>query len=111
MNIKKGDNVVVISGSGKTELDGKVAKVLHVEKAKNRILVEGVNMMKRHTRPSQRNQKGGIISKEAPIHRSNVKIYCGSCSSPTRISNKVIEDKDKGTKSKVRCCRLCGAEL
>ncbi len=109
MNIKKGDNVVVISGRSKDKTDGKPAKVLHVEPDKNRLIVEGVNMIKRHTRPTQRNQKGGIITKEATIHRSNVQIYCSSCSSATRISNKVIEAQ--GKKSKVRCCRKCGAEL
>ena len=107
MNIKKGDSVVIISGNSK----GKTAKVLHVETDKDRLIVEGVNMMKRHTRPTQRNQKGGIISKEAPVHCSNVKIYCGSCNHPTRISHKIIESKGKGSTSKVRVCRLCGAEL
>lgn len=110
MNIKKGDSVVVISGSSRHKMDGKPAKVLHVEPEKNRLIVEGVNMIKRHTRPTQRNQKGGIITKEAPIHRSNVQIYCNTCNSPTRISHKVLEGT--GSKSlKVRCCRKCGAEL
>ena len=106
MNIKKGDSVFIISGNSK----GKVAKVLHVFPANNRLIVEGINMMKRHTRPSQKNHKGGIVIKEATIHRSNVKIYCGSCNSPTRVAQRLVETKDlKG--SKIRCCRLCGAEL
>jgi large subunit ribosomal protein L24 len=108
MNIKKGDSVYVINGEQK----GKIAKVLHVFPAQNRLIVEGVNMIKRHTRPTQRNRKGGIVTKEASIHRSNVKVYCSTCSSPTRISQRVVEAKGsrKGT-AKVRVCRLCGAEL
>jgi large subunit ribosomal protein L24 len=109
MDIKKGDSVFVISGNSK----GKIAKVLHVFPARDRLIVEGVNMMKRHSRPTQRNQKGGIITKEGTIHRSNVKLYCGSCNQPTRIMQKIVESKDtkKAKGAKVRCCRLCGAEL
>ncbi len=68
--IKKGDTVVVISGSER----GKEGRVLRVFPAKKRLVVEGVNMIKRHTRPGQKNPKGGILEKEAPIHISNVKI-------------------------------------
>jgi large subunit ribosomal protein L24 len=107
MNIKKGDNVYVIGGNNR----GKIAKVLHVFPDKDRLIVEGVNMIKRHSRPTQRNRKGGIITKEGTIHRSNVKIYCGTCNSPTKISYKVVEAKGSKSTSKVRCCRLCGAEL
>jgi large subunit ribosomal protein L24 len=105
MNVKKGDTVFVIAGNYK----GKTGKVLHVITDKNRLIVEGVNIMKRHSRPTQSNPKGGIISRETSIHRSNVKPYCSSCNSPTRVSHKVIEEK--GHKAKVRVCRLCGAEL
>ena len=68
--IKKNDLVVVISGSD----TGKSGRVLRVFPDKGRIVVEGVNMIKRHTRPSQKNPKGGILAKEAPIHISNVKL-------------------------------------
>lgn len=107
MNIKKGDTVYVVSGNSK----GKTAKVLHVYPERNRLIVEGVNMIKRHSRPTQRNPKGGIISKEGTIHRSNVKIYCGNCNSPTRVSQRVIEGRGSKTQAKIRVCRLCGAEL
>jgi len=107
MNIKKGDNVYIISGNYR----GKVAKVLHVYPERNRLIVEGINMMKRSSRPTRRNPKGGIVTKEGTIHRSNVKVYCGSCSSPTRVANKLVEGKGAKKKNKVRCCRLCGAEL
>ncbi len=106
MNIKKGDTVSIISGNYK----GKIAKVLHVNPSGNRLIVEGVNMIKKHTRPTQRNAKGGIITKEGPIHCSNVKIFCNSCNSPTRAAYKIIDIK--GSKvTKIRHCRLCGAEL
>ena len=68
--IKKGDMVEVISGSDR----GKTGRVLRVFPEKERVVVEGVNMIKRHTRPSQRNPKGGILQKEAPIHVSNVRL-------------------------------------
>lgn len=107
MNIKKGDTVYIVSGNDR----GKTAKVLHVFPDRNRLIVEGVNMIKRHSRPTQRNRKGGIITKEGTIHRSNVKVYCGSCSSPTRVSHRVVEAKGSKGKAKIRCCRSCGAEL
>jgi large subunit ribosomal protein L24 len=107
MNIKKGDSVFVISGNSR----GKVAKVLHVYPDRDRLIVEGINMMKRHSRPTQRNRKGGIITKEGTIHRSNVKLYCGSCSSPTRVSYRLVESKGMKKVAKIRVCRLCGAEL
>lgn len=68
--IKKGDQVVVLSGKDR----GRSGRVLRVMPKKDRLVVEGVNVIKRHTRPSQRNPKGGILEKEAPIHISNVKL-------------------------------------
>jgi large subunit ribosomal protein L24 len=68
--IKKGDQVVVLRGKDR----GKAGRVLRVMPKKDRVVVEGVNVIKRHTRPTQRNPKGGILEKEAPIHVSNVKI-------------------------------------
>lgn len=106
MNVRKNDKVFIISGNYK----GKIAKVLHVLPDKDRLIIEGINMMKKHSRPTRNNPKGGVITKEGTIHRSNVKIYCGSCNSPTKVSFRVVENK--GSKSsKLRCCRLCGAEL
>lgn len=68
-HVKKGDTVLVLAGADK----GKTGRVLRVDPGKNRVVVEGVNMIKRHSRPTQRNPKGGIVEKEAPIHISNVK--------------------------------------
>ncbi len=100
MNVKKGMTVRVISGNHK----GEEGKVLFVFPKKDRILVEGVNFIKRHTRPSQDNPQGGIVEKEAPVHVSNVMVLHGG--SPTRIGYKRLEDG-----SKVRIAKKTGEEL
>lgn len=111
MRIKKNDIVVIRRGKNRGSSDKlKTGKVLHVFPGRDRVIVEGVNMISRHTRPSQRNQKGGIVKKEAPIHRSNIALFCKSCDAPTKISFKVI-DEGKGTKSKIRLCRKCGEAI
>ena len=102
MKIIKGDQVKIIAGKDR----GKIGKVLRVLTNKNQILVEGVNLIYKHSRPSQKNPKGGIIEKEGPIHVSNVMFY--STDGPTRIGFRVIEDKERGTKSKVRISAKSG---
>ncbi len=87
LKIKKGDKVRVISGDDK----GKDGVVIRVDKAKMRVLVEGINIVKRHTKPSAANQEGGIIEKEAPIHISNVMILDGDTTS--KIGRRVEDDK------------------
>src|SRR5437870_11902168 len=87
--IKKNDEVLVLRGKDR----GKIGRVLIVIPAKNRVVVEGVQMIKRHTRPNpQKNIKGGIVEKEAPIHISNVPIVCKNCKKHTCIANKVLAD-------------------
>lgn len=110
MRIKKGDTVVIRRGRdrGSSEKQ-KTGKVLHVFPGRDRVIIEGVNMISRHTRPSQKNQKGGIVKKEAPIHRSNIAIYCKACSAPTKISFKIIDED--GRKNKIRLCRKCGEAI
>lgn len=100
--IKKGDTVLVIAGKDK----GKKGKVLSVLAKKDRIVVEGVNIVKKHVRATQKNPKGGIITQEAGIHISNVKLVCPSCGQPTRVGFKV---KDDGVK--VRFCKKCESEF
>lgn len=102
LHIKKGDTVAVISGSeaNKRDKDGKrilkTGKVLQVLVKKNRAIVEGVNMVKKATKPSAQNTEGGIIEKEAPIHISNLMLICPETGKPTRIGRKVVgEGKDK----------------
>jgi large subunit ribosomal protein L24 len=93
MKVKKGDTVVVLSGEDK----GKNGKVLKVNPEKERIIVEGVNFIKRHTRPTQRNPKGGIIEKEAFINASNVAVFCTKCSSITRVGFRLVEAEATGS--------------
>ena len=105
MRIRKGDTVYVRSGQYK----GKTGRVLHVDLKKQRILVEGINMKKRHQKPSQKNQKGGIISIEAPVHLSNIALYSSTLSGPTKVSTAVVQDGGKATK--VRICRKTGEQI
>ena len=89
MNIVKGMNVRVISGNHK----GKEGKVLYVMPKKDRIIVEGINIIKKHARPTQENPKGGVVEKEGSIHISNVMAVLNG--KPTRINNKILKDGSK----------------
>ncbi len=88
MHIRKKDTVLVIRGEHK----GQRGRVLEMYPKKNRILVEGVNLVKRHTRPSRRNQSGGIVEREAPINISNVMPWCEDAKAPSKIKMKRLED-------------------
>lgn len=91
LRVRKGDEVQVIAGKDK----GKKGRVIAAYPAKNRVLVEGVNMIKRHQRPNAANPQGGIIEKEAPIHVSNVMIVDPKTGEPTRIGIKILADGTK----------------
>lgn len=122
MDIKKGDLVYILKGELKRSEDKsakegsdsgakkRVGRVLHVNKKRNTVLVEGFNMVKRHTKPTQKNQQGGIITKEAPIHRSKIALYSEELGGPTRISRKIVIGSD-GKKTKVRICRKTRNEI
>ena len=101
-HVKKNDLVMVVAGKDK----GKSGKVLSVLSKKNRVIVEKVNFIKRHTRPSAKQRQGGIIEREGPINISNVMLICTKCNKPSRIGKKYLED-DK----KVRVCKKCGEIL
>jgi len=105
MRIKKGDTVYVRAGAAK----GKTGRVLNVDNKKGKILVEGVNMRKKHQRPTQKSPKGGIITIEAPIDLSNVALYSSSSGGPIKITTKVIEED--GRKKKIRISRETGDEV
>lgn len=107
MRVKKEDNVTIIAGNDK----GKTGKILVVFPKKNRVIVEGINMRKRHTKPSQQNQQGGIIEKEAPIHVSNVMLLDPKTNEPTRIGKKVIMDDKTNKKKSVRVSKITGEML
>ena len=99
LKIRKGDRVKVIAGRSK----GKIGDVLRVIAADERVVVSGVNVIKRHTKPNpQRQIKGGVIEREAPLHASNVQMVCPECGKPTRLGKKILGDGRK-----VRICRKC----
>ena len=104
MRIRKNDQVRVISG----EFKGKKGKVLKVFPENKRIIVEGVNFIKKHTRPSQQNPQGGIVEKEGPIHVSNVMVMCPKTNVPTRIGTNVIYDDQHRKYKRVRVCKKSG---
>ena len=99
--IKKGDTVYVNAGNDK----GKTGKVLSVDTAKQRIIVEGVNMVSKHTKPNTKQPQGGIIKREAPIHVSNLNLIDPKSGKPTRVGFKVEGDK------KVRIAKKSGEEI
>ena len=101
MRIVKGDKVIILSGNHK----GKIGEVLRVITDKNRVLVKGINMVKRHTRPTQKNPQGGIVEKEASIHISNVMLHDDKAGRGTRIRNRRLDDENK---SKVRISVVSG---
>ena len=104
MKIRKNDNVIVIAGNSR----GKSGKVLKVYPEKRRIIVEGVNIMKRHTRPGQRTPQGGIVQREAPIHMSNVMLLDPKSNQPTRVGTKVVKDESIGKKRRMRVAKATG---
>ncbi|MFI5252870.1 MAG: 50S ribosomal protein L24 [Bacteroidota bacterium] len=103
MKIHKNDNVIVVAGNAR----GKSGKVLKVFSHTGRVIVESVNIIKRHARPSQKNPQGGIVQKEAPINRDNVMLVCPKCSKPTRIGRKAVKDSSSGKTHMMRICRKC----
>ena len=91
MKLKKGDTVKVISGNDR----GKVGKILKVFPETNRIIIEGVNLIKRHTRPTQKNRKGGIIEKEGPVNSSNVIYFDSRSNTVARLGHRILTDGKK----------------
>ena len=99
LHVKKGDVVKILSGKEK----GKSGKILKAFPAKQRIIIEHLNMIKKHTKRRSQGQGGGIIEREGTLHVSNVMLICPSCKQATRIGKKLLED---GTK--LRVCKKCG---
>lgn len=99
VGIKSGDQVLIIAGKDK----GRKGKILKVLPGARRVVVEGINIAKRHRRPTAQRMQGGIQEEPAPIHASNVMIVCRSCHEATRIGHKTLEDGRR-----VRACRRCG---
>ena len=102
INIKKNDRVTVIAGKDK----GKSGRVIKVFPDKNKLMVEKINYIKKHTRPTQKIKHGGVIEKESPIHVSKVKLLCPKCDKATRIAHRILQDGKN-----VRFCKSCGEAL
>ncbi len=99
LGLKKNDTVLIITGDEK----GKKGRVLGVDPENKSLVVERLNMIKKHMKPSKKYAQGGIIEKEAPFQISNVMLVCPKCSKPTRIGNSILENGKK-----IRSCRKCG---
>lgn len=106
LKVRKGDEVMVIAGNDK----GKQGKVLKVFPAEDRIIVEGVRFIKRHTRPNQQLPQGGIVEREGKIHMSNVMVIDPKSGKPTRIGHSVVE-ADGGKTKRVRVAKVSGETL
>lgn len=104
LHVKKGDLVQVISG--KDAAAKKRGKILSVDTENGRVIVEGVNIIKKHMKPTQASPQGGIVEKPAAIDSSNVAMYCNKCKGPVRVGKQILAD---GTK--VRVCKKCNQEF
>ena len=102
MHVRKGDSVVVVSGKEK----GKRGRVLRLLTSAGRVVIERVNMVKRHTKPSQRNPRGGIIEKEGSVESSNISLWCGKCAAPRRAKIQESTGADKQAQKR-RVCIKC----
>ncbi|MCL2226627.1 MAG: 50S ribosomal protein L24 [Oscillospiraceae bacterium] len=102
MHIKTDDTIVVLSGRDK----GKQGKVMSADPKGGKVLVEGINVAKRHKKPRKQGESGGIITKETPIYASKVMRICPKCDKPTRPAHSF-----NGDGIKVRVCKKCGAEI
>lgn len=102
LSIRKGDRVQVIAGKEK----GKKGKVLFALPKEDRVVIEGIAMIKRHMRPTQKVPQGGIQEREAAIHVSNVQLVCPSCGQPTRVGHRTTD-----TGGKIRVCRACKGDI
>ncbi len=103
MNIRKNDTVMVISGNSR----GKTGKVLRVIPGKMSLLVEGVNIRKRHTKPTSQMPAGGILEREQPVHMSNVMVVCPKCNNASRIGHATVSTTTGGRNQKMRVCKNC----
>lgn len=101
VHVKTNDTVIVISGDDK----GKKGKVLQVSPKEGKVIVEGINIVKKHVKPRPPQEAGGIVDAEAPMYSSKVQLYCEKCGKATRAAHKIVDGK------KVRVCAKCGASL
>ncbi len=107
LNVRKGDKVRIIAG--KDERDKKEGKILAVMPEKERVIVEGCNMITRHVKPRRQGEAGGRIEQAGSIHVSNVQLVCPKCNVPTRVGHKFVEVD--GKMKKVRVCKQCKQQI
>lgn len=105
LNVRKGDNVRIISGKD----SGKEGKILTAMPEKERVIVEDCNMVTRHVKPRRQGEAGGRIEQAGSIHVSNVQLVCPSCKMPTRVAHQIAEVN--GKKKSVRVCKQCGKQI
>jgi large subunit ribosomal protein L24 len=108
--VKKGDTVLVVSGKDR----GVKGRVISASPDTNRVLVEGANRIKKHTKVTQSargSQQGGIVTTEAPVHVSNVQVVCPTCGKATRIGHRRSEADDNGKTHSVRICKRCDGDI
>ena len=104
MKIKKNDMVMIIAGNDR----GKTGKILKVFPKTDKVIIEGINMRKRHTKPTQKNPQGGILEKEAQIHASNIMMLDPKSNEPTRLGAQIILDEKTGKKKRARVSKASG---
>jgi len=113
VHVKKGDTVILLTGKYKDKFDKpgarKTGKVLEVSPKEGKVIVEGINKVKKHVKPKKMGQPGGIIDAEAPIYACKLQVVCPKCDKPTRIGHEFKESK--GVSKKIRVCKKCGAAL
>lgn len=102
LKLKKGDQVKILAGKDR----GKKGKVLKIFPRKEQLIIEGKNLIKKHTRPTQKSPQGGIREREGPLHISNVQLICPNCNQPTRVAKGVTSSG-----SSVRVCKKCEADI
>lgn len=105
--LKKNDNVKVMSGNSR----GMTGKILFIDYAKGRVIVEGVNVISKHQKASQKSPQGGILKREAPINITNVMMICPKTSKPTRLGSQVITDEKTGKSKRMRLSKKAGEIL
>ena len=110
VHVKTGDTVVLLTGDYKDKYEEggkrKTGKVLEVSPKEGKVIVEGINMITKHMKPTRMGQQGGIVRAESPVYACKVQLVCPECGKPTRVGHKIEMDGDK--KTKLRVCKKCG---
>ena len=109
VHVKTGDTVILLTGKYEDKFekngDRKTGKVVEVSPKEGKVIVEGINVITKHVKPTRMGEKGGIIKTEAPVYASKVQLVCPKCGKPTRSAHKIVDGK------KVTVCKKCGAEI